>query len=128
MKLFIFPVAPNLYGDILSDAASAFVGGLGVTASANMSDNFALVEPVHGSAPDIAGRGVANPVATVRACAMLLRFLQERDSANCQFLGPIADKIESAVNKVLSDKSVTTPDLGGKGNTKSIVDAIIKNL
>ncbi|KAG2387715.1 hypothetical protein C9374_001309 [Naegleria lovaniensis] len=121
-------VAPNLYGDILSDAASAFVGGLGVTGSANMGDSFALVEPVHGSAPDIYGKGIANPIATIRACAMLLRFLQEHDPVHCSFLNPIADQMEKAVDVVMNDQSVITPDLGGKGNTETLVNAIIKNL
>ncbi|KAL9644247.1 hypothetical protein ABK040_005708 [Willaertia magna] len=120
-------VAPNLYGDILSDGAAAFVGGLGVTASANVGDHFALVEPVHGSAPDIAGKGIANPIATIRACSMLLRNLQEKD-ANANFLSGIAESMDNAVTKVLKQKEVCTPDLGGKGNTKTIVEAVIKNL
>ncbi len=70
-------VAPNLYGDILSDAAAALVGGLGLAASANASDNFVLAEPVHGSAPDIAGKGIANPVATILAAGQLLEALGE---------------------------------------------------
>ena len=65
-------VAPNLYGDILSDAGAALVGGLGVVGSANCGERFCLAEPVHGSAPDIAGRGIANPVAAVAAAALLL--------------------------------------------------------
>ena len=111
----------------MSDAASAFVGGLGVTGSANMSDNFSLVEPVHGSAPDIVGKGISNPIATIRACAMLLRFLQEKDP-QCSFLNSVADNMEHAVDVVMTDKSVSTPDLGGKGSTDTLVNAIIKNL
>ena len=65
-------VAPNLYGDILSDAAAALVGGLGLVPSANVGDDFVLAEPVHGSAPDIAGQGLANPMATIRAAALLV--------------------------------------------------------
>lgn len=106
---------------------SAFVGGLGVTASANLSDSFALVEPVHGSAPDIFGKKISNPIATIRACAMLLRHLQEKDP-KCSYLNEIADSMDRAVNVVMPDKTVTTPDLGGKGNTETLVDAIIKNL
>ncbi len=74
-------VAPNLYGDILSDGGAALVGGLGLVPSANVGDNFVLVEPVHGSAPDIAGRGMANPMATLRAAALLLAHLGQPDIA-----------------------------------------------
>ncbi|MCL4833799.1 MAG: isocitrate/isopropylmalate dehydrogenase family protein, partial [Caldilineaceae bacterium] len=70
-------VAPNLYGDILSDAGAALVGGLGLVPSANVGDGFVLAEPVHGSAPDIAGQGIANPIATIRAAALLLAHLGE---------------------------------------------------
>ena len=92
-----------------------------------MSDNFALVEPVHGSAPDIFGKQISNPIATIRACAMLLRHLQEKDTS-CSYLNDIADNMDKAVNLVMADKTVTTPDLGGKGNTETLVQAIIKNL
>jgi homoisocitrate dehydrogenase len=87
-------VAPNLYGDILSDAAAALVGGLGLASSANASDNFVLAEPVHGSAPDIAGRGMANPCATILAAAQLLDSLGE-DLA--------AQRIRAAVHRTLAD-------------------------
>ncbi len=74
-------VAPNLYGDILSDAGAALVGGLGLVPSANVGENFVLAEPVHGSAPDIAGHGIANPLATIRAAALLLAHLGESAAA-----------------------------------------------
>jgi homoisocitrate dehydrogenase len=108
-------VAPNLYGDILSDAAAALVGGLGLAPSANCGDNFMLAEPVHGSAPDIAGQGAANPVAAVRAGALLLNYLGESYAAA---------RIEQAVSAVLAAK-VWTPDLGGSALLEDVVDAIV---
>ncbi|PHH69690.1 hypothetical protein CDD80_6564 [Ophiocordyceps camponoti-rufipedis] len=74
-------VAPNLYGDILSDGAAALVGSLGLVPSANVGDNFVIGEPCHGSAPDIMGRGIANPVATIRSAALMLEFLNEHTAA-----------------------------------------------
>jgi homoisocitrate dehydrogenase len=111
-------VAPNLYGDIISDAAAALVGGLGVAPSANVGDAFVLVEPVHGSAPDIAGRGIANPTATILAGALLLRALRLEDGATA---------IEGAVNRVLS-AGVWTPDLGGAATTEQVTNAVIEQL
>lgn len=111
-------VAPNLYGDLLSDAAAALVGGLGLAPSANLGANFALVEPVHGSAPDIAGRGIANPIAAIRAAAMLLRYLEE---------GAAAHAIENAVQSVLAT-GPHTPDLGGSVSTAEMTQAVIERL
>jgi len=111
-------VAPNLYGDLLSDLAAALVGGLGVVPSGNVGDNFAVFEPVHGSAPDIAGRGIANPVATIRAAAMLLAYLGERLAAQV---------VDSAVDAVLRD-GPWTPDLGGTATTAEVTGAIIERL
>ena len=111
-------VAPNLYGDILSDAAAALVGGLGLASSANASDNFVLAEPVHGSAPDIAGRGIANPCATILAAAQLLDSLGE-DLA--------AQRIRAAVHRTLAD-GVLSADLGGGARTAEVTDAVIERL
>ncbi|MFN3979619.1 MAG: isocitrate/isopropylmalate dehydrogenase family protein [Caldilinea sp.] len=111
-------VAPNLYGDILSDAAAALVGGLGLAPSANASDNFTLVEPVHGSAPDIAGRGIANPCATILAAAQLLASLGE---------GAAAQRIERAVHRTLAD-NIRSADLGGKATTAEMTVAIMERL
>ncbi len=111
-------VAPNLYGDLLSDAAAALVGGLGLAASANVGDDFVLVEPVHGSAPDIAGQGVANPLATILAAALLLDALGEQ---------PAADRVRQAVNAVL-ESGPHTPDLGGRGTTEAVVAAVVEKL
>ena len=111
-------VAPNLYGDILSDAAAALVGGLGLAPSANASDNFTLVEPVHGSAPDIAGKGLANPCAAILAAAQLLEALGEGESAQ---------RIQRAVHHTLAD-GVWSADLGGTANTEKMTAAIIERL
>lgn len=111
-------VAPNLYGDILSDAAAALVGGLGFAPSANAGDSFMLVEPVHGSAPDIAGQGIANPVATILASAMLL------DAWGWQL---VADAVRAATLATVR-KGVHTPDLGGSATTSDVVAAIIARL
>jgi homoisocitrate dehydrogenase len=111
-------VAPNLYGDLLSDAAAALVGGLGLAPSANVGDNFVLVEPVHGSAPDIAGQGIANPVAAILAAALLLRHLGEGSAANA---------IDSAVAQTLAT-GPHTPDLGGTAMTEEVTNVIVERL
>ena len=108
-------VAPNLYGDILSDAAAALVGGLGLAPSANVGDGFALVEPVHGSAPDIAGRGIANPVAAILAAAQLLEFLGEAGAAR---------RVQEAVRKTLG-AGVLSRDLGGRAGTGEMTGEIV---
>ena len=111
-------VAPNLYGDILSDAAAALVGGLGLAPSANAGDNFTLVEPVHGSAPDIAGRSVANPCATILAAAQLLDALGEASAAA---------QVQAAVERTLG-AGIWSADLGGTANTEEMTAAIIERL
>jgi len=111
-------VAPNLYGDILSDAGAALVGGLGLSPSANVGDDFVLAEPVHGSAPDIAGQGIANPIATIRAAGLLLAHLSE---------GAAAQAIEQAVQSVLAD-GPRTRDLGGKAGTEEVTEEVIRRL
>ena len=109
-------VAPNLYGDIISDAAAALVGGLGLASSANAGENFVLAEPVHGSAPDIAGKGIANPVATILAAAQLLESLGETAAAHT---------IQQAVHRTLA-AGVLSPDLGGKATTEEVTNAVIE--
>ena len=106
---------PNLYGDILSDLCAGLVGGLGLAAGANLGWEYAVFEPVHGSAPDIAGRGVANPIAMILSGAMLLRHVGEGDRASA---------IESAVDTVLERADVRTPDLGGGSTTREVAEAI----
>jgi isocitrate dehydrogenase (NAD+) len=106
---------PNLYGDILSDLCAGLVGGLGLAAGANLGWEYAVFEPVHGSAPDIAGRGVANPIAMILSGAMLLRHVGEGDRASA---------IESAVDAVLERGEIRTPDLGGGSTTREVAEAI----
>jgi isocitrate dehydrogenase (NAD+) len=106
---------PNLYGDILSDLCAGLVGGLGLAAGANLGWEYAVFEPVHGSAPDIAGRGVANPIAMILSGAMLLRHVGD---------GNRASAIESAVDRVLERGDVRTPDLGGRSTTREVAEAI----
>lgn len=109
-------VAPNLYGDILSDGAAALVGSLGVVHSANVGDSFVVGEPTHGSAPDIAGRNISNPVATIRSTALMLEFLGHPQAAA---------RIYKAVDESLL-AGVVTPDLGGKYTTTQVTEDIIK--
>jgi tartrate dehydrogenase/decarboxylase/D-malate dehydrogenase len=111
-------VASNLFGDILSDIAGTVSGGLGLAPSANINPERkhpSLFEPVHGSAPDIAGRGIANPVAAIRSAAMMLDFLGEAQAA---------EVVNKAVASCLADGLVKTPDLGGTSTTKDIGEDI----
>ncbi|KAI0881353.1 Isocitrate/isopropylmalate dehydrogenase [Annulohypoxylon maeteangense] len=112
-------VAPNLYGDILSDGAAALVGSLGLVPSANVGEGFAIGEPCHGSAPDIEGKGIANPIATLRSTALMLEFLNEEEAAA---------KIYAAVDANLEEGKLLTPDLGGKATTEEVVVDILKRL
>lgn len=109
----------NLYGDIVSDLAAGLVGGLGLVAGANLGTREAIFEPVHGSAPNIAGKGKANPVATIVASIMMLRHIGETKAAN---------KIEKAVFTVLKSGKGLTEDLGGKASTQTMTKAIISSL
>ncbi len=106
----------NLYGDIVSDLCSGLVGGLGIVPGANIGDECAVFEAVHGSAPDIAGRGVANPIAVTHSAALMLRHIGERAAA---------ERIEAAIGAVLLAGEVRTGDLGGRATTKEITEAII---
>ncbi len=109
-------VTTNLFGDILSDLASGLVGGLGVTGAANIGDDAAMFEAVHGSAPDIAGKGIANPIALLFSALMMLEYIGENRAA---------EKIRSAVYAVLQDhKEDCTPDIGGSGTTESFTEAV----
>ncbi|KAG5995526.1 homoisocitrate dehydrogenase [Claviceps spartinae] len=112
-------VAPNLYGDILSDGAAALVGSLGLVPSANVGENFAIGEPCHGSAPDIMGKGIANPIATLRSAALMLEFLEEPAAAA---------KIYAAVDANLEEGKLLSPDLGGNASTEQVVEDILKRL
>lgn len=112
-------VAPNLYGDILSDGAAALVGSLGLVPSANVGDNFAIGEPCHGSAPDIEGRGIANPIATIRSVALMLEFLR---------LEEVAGRIYTAVEGNLDEGKILSPDMGGKAGTNEVLEDILRRL
>jgi 3-isopropylmalate dehydrogenase len=111
-------VTTNLFGDILSDLAAGLVGGLGMCPSANLGDDHALFEPVHGTAPDIAGQGKANPSAAIMCGAMLLRHLGENE---------LAEKVDNAL-KICLNSGETTPDLGGTLSTTEMADAVIKRM
>ncbi|MFO0980342.1 MAG: isocitrate/isopropylmalate dehydrogenase family protein [Planctomycetota bacterium] len=110
---------PNLYGDILSDVAAGLVGGLGLAPAANVGEGCAIFEAVHGSAPDIAGKGIANPTALILAGAMMLRHLERAAEAQ---------RIEAAVHHVFRHGQVRTRDLGGKASTEEFTRAVIAEL
>jgi isocitrate dehydrogenase (NAD+) len=112
-------VTTNLFGDILSDLCAGLVGGLGVVAGANVGDDIAIFEAVHGSAPDIAGKGIANPTALLRSGILMLYYLGMNEHA---------DKIDKALNITLADVHTRTADLGGKANTTTFAQNVIKNL
>ncbi|MDD3111090.1 MAG: isocitrate/isopropylmalate dehydrogenase family protein [Methanofollis liminatans] len=111
-------VTTNIFGDILSDAVGALVGGLGTLPSANIGEGHALFEPVHGSAPDIAGKGIANPVAAIRSAAMLLEHFGYADEAVA---------VGAAVEEALAG-GVRTPDLGGSASTVQVGEAVLARL
>lgn len=108
-------VTTNLYGDILSDEGAGLVGGLGLIPSANIGEDNALFEPVHGSAPDIAGQGIANPIAMMLSAKMMLDYLGEQEAAS---------RLENAILKVLKEGKNVTGDLGGNASTMEMSEAI----
>lgn len=110
-------VTTNLFGDILSDEGAGLVGGLGLIPSANIGDNNGLFEPVHGSAPDIAGKEIANPSAMILSTCMMLDYLGETEEAQ---------KLEKALTDVLREGKVVTPDLGGSASTMEMADRVKK--
>ena len=112
-------VTTNLFGDILSDEGAGLVGGLGLIPSANIGEDAALFEPVHGSAPDIAGQNKANPIAMMLSAIMMLRYLGENEAA---------DTFDNAILNVLSDADKLTSDLGGSATTLELTNEIIKKL
>jgi tartrate dehydrogenase/decarboxylase / D-malate dehydrogenase len=112
-------VASNLFGDILSDLAAGVVGSIGIAPSGNINPNRefpSMFEPVHGSAPDIAGRGIANPIAQIWSGAMMLDHLG---------LGAAASAVERAIETVLVNDGPRTPDLGGRNTTRDLTDGVI---
>ena len=112
-------VMPNLYGDIVSDLCAGLIGGLGVAQSANIGNDYAIFEAVHGSAPDIAGQGIANPTGLLRSAILMLDYIGENISAK---------KIEKALFDVLKSEKHLTKDLGGNATTKEFTDEIIKHI
>ncbi len=112
-------VTTNLFGDILSDLTAGLVGGLGVAPGANIGTDAALYEAVHGTAPDIAGKGIANPAATMLAAVLMLKDLGEREAAS---------RLERAVIAALGDPQARTPDLAGHGNTRTFTDRVLAEL
>ncbi len=110
---------PNLYGDILSDLAAGLVGGLGVAAGANLGDHHAVFESVHGSAPDIAGQGKANPTALLRSSVMMLEHLKEMEAAK---------RLQQAIEYVYREGDSLTPDVGGTATTDQFIEALVRVL
>ncbi len=125
MQLVIRPetfdilLLPNLYGDIVSDLAAGLVGGLGVVPGANMGEQHAVFEAVHGSAPDLAGQGLANPTALMRSAVMMLSYLGERDASR---------RLDHAIEQVYAGHDHLTPDVGGSANTAEFTEAVIARL
>jgi isocitrate dehydrogenase (NAD+) len=116
-ETFDLLVLPNLYGDIVSDLAAGLVGGLGIVPGANLGEHHAVFEAVHGSAPDIAGKGLANPTALMQSAALMLAHLGERDAAR---------GLQAAVEKVYAEGRHLTGDVGGSAGTAEFTDAVIR--
>ncbi len=112
-------VMPNLYGDILSDLCAGLVGGIGIVPGANIGKDYAVFEAVHGSAPQIAGKNIANPTALIQSAVMMLRYLGEYEKAG---------KIEDSLTKVFLEGKVLTADLGGKATTEEFTDEVCRVL
>jgi isocitrate dehydrogenase (NAD+) len=125
MQLVIRPetfdvlLLPNLYGDIISDLAAGLVGGLGIVPGANMGETHAVFEAVHGSAPDIAGQGKANPTALMMSSVMLLTHLGETEAAH---------KLQSSIERVYAEGKSLTGDVGGSASTEEFTDAVVKTI
>jgi len=112
-------VMPNLYGDILSDLAAGLVGGLGIVPGANIGDHHAVFEAVHGTAPDIAGKGLANPTALMQSAVLMLAHLGERDASA---------RLQNAIHQVYAEARYLTGDVGGKASTGEFTEAVICRL
>ena len=125
MQLVILPeqideiLLENLYGDIVSDLCAGLVGGLGLVPGANIGEKGAVFEAVHGSAPDIAGQGIANPTALLQSGILMLRYIGEREAA---------DKVEQSLMAVFAEGKVRTRDIGGTARTAEFADAIIQKI
>jgi isocitrate dehydrogenase (NAD+) len=112
-------VMENLFGDVISDLCAGLVGGLGLVPGSNLGAKYAVFEAVHGSAPDIAGKGLANPIALLRSAALMLEHIGQRRPA---------ERIEQSVRRTLEAKRGLTRDLGGDGNTATITEQLVANL
>ena len=112
-------VLPNLYGDIVSDLCAAFVGGLGLVPGANLGEDAAIFEAVHGSAPDIAGKDIANPTALLQSAILMLRHVDEANAA---------DRLQTALEKVYTEGKTLTRDVHGTAGTSAFADAVIAAL
>ena len=110
-------VMENMFGDIISDQMAGLVGGLGMAPGANIGKDAAMFEPVHGSAPDIAGRNIANPTAMIMAAVLMLEHIDQRD---------VAARVRTALEGVLHERRIQTPDLGGNATTDQFTDAVVK--
>ncbi len=123
MQLVLRPEAfdvllmPNLYGDIVSDLAAGLVGGLGIVPGANIGETHAVFEAVHGSAPDIAGRGIANPTALMQSAVLMLEHLGEQEAAS---------RLQRAIEKVYAEGKCLTVDLGGTASTEQFTEAVVR--
>ena len=120
--VFDVMVTENMFGDILSDLAAGLIGGMGMAPSADIGDEYAVFQPSHGTAPDIAGKGIANPVATILSGAMMLEWLGHPELCDG------AARIRSAVEAVLADPANRTPDTGGRLSTQQITEKIMEQL
>ena len=119
-------VMPNQYGDIMSDMSGAIQGSMGLTGSINTGDQHCYAEPTHGSAPDIAGRGIANPTSIILSVGMMLNWLGEK--RRDERLKRAWKGIDVAVDKVLVERKVRTPDLKGTNSTRQFGDAVVEAL
>jgi isocitrate dehydrogenase (NAD+) len=118
-ETFDLLVLPNLYGDIISDLAAGLVGGLGIVPGANIGDHHAIFEAVHGTAPDIAGKGLANPTALMQSAVLMLAHLGEREASV---------RLQKAIHGVYAEAQHLTGDVGGKASTDEFTDAVIAHL
>jgi isocitrate dehydrogenase (NAD+) len=118
-EIFDIMVMPNLYGDIMSDLAAGLVGGLGIVPGANLGDDHAVFEAVHGTAPDIAGKGLANPTALMQSAVLMLAHIGERDASA---------RLQNAIHQVYAEGKNLTGDVGGKASTTQFTDAVIAKL
>ncbi len=112
-------VMENMFGDIISDQIAGLVGGLGMAPGGNIGTTAAIFEPVHGSAPDIATKNIANPTAMMLAAGMMLEHMGKNETAK---------RVRDAVRKTLQAKQILTPDLGGTASTSEFGDAVVRNL